>query len=266
MTISCSANQEQDHAMTENSRIALVTGANQGIGLQIATDLAASGLTVLLASRNLDRGKTAAQTIEGDVHAIQLDVTDEASIRAAAAQVEQQFGRLDILVNNAAISRANGQDSETMQDYIQRSKASLISVDEVRAIWDTNVFGVLSLTQAFVPLLRKSADARIVNVSSGLGSLTFNSTPNPYRATFNPGYAASKTALNAITLAFAIELEAEGIKVNAVTPGYTATALNNYEGTETVQQGAAEAVRIALQGSDGPTGTFTGSVNQAYPW
>lgn len=252
--------------MPQNSRIALVTGANQGIGLQIATDLAASGLTVLLASRNLDRGKAAAQTIAGDVHAIQLDVTDEASIRAAAAQVEQQFGRLDILVNNAAISRGNGPESETMQDYIQRSRATLISVDEVRTIWETNVFGVLAVTQAFVPLLRKSDAASIVNVSSGLGSLTFHSTPNPYRATFNPGYAASKTALNAITLAFAIDLEDDGIKVNAVTPGYTSTALNNYEGTETVQQGAAEAVRVALQGSDGPSGKFTGSVNQAYPW
>lgn len=252
--------------MTENSRIALVTGANQGIGLQIAIDLAASGLTVLLASRNLDRGKSAAQTIDGDVHPIQLDVTDEASIRAAAAQVEQQFGRLDILINNAAISRANGQDVETMQDYIRRSRATLISVDEVRTIWETNVFGVLAVTQAFVPLLRKSKGARIVNVSSGLGSLTINATPHPFRATFNPGYGASKTALNAITLAFAIDLEAEGIKVNAVTPGFTSTALNNYEGTETVQQGAAEAVRVALLGSDGPTGTFTGSINETYPW
>lgn len=252
--------------MTENSRIALVTGANQGIGLQIATDLAAGRLTVLLASRNLDRGKSAAQTIDGDVHPIQLDVTDEASIRAAVEQVEQQFGRLDILVNNAAISRANGQEVETMQDYIRRSRATLISVDEVRTIWDTNVFGVLAVTQAFVPLLRKSKGARIVNVSSGLGSLTINSTPHPYRATFNPGYGASKTALNAITLAFAIDLEAEGIKVNAVTPGFTSTALNNYEGTETVQQGAAEAVRVALLGSDGPTGTFTGSINETYPW
>jgi NAD(P)-dependent dehydrogenase (short-subunit alcohol dehydrogenase family) len=252
--------------MTENSRIALVTGANQGIGLQIATDLAASGLTVLLASRNLDRGKSAAQTIDGDVHPIQLDVTDEASIGAAVAQVKQQFGSLDILVNNAAISRANGQEVETMQDYIQRSRATLISVDEVRTIWETNVFGVLAVTQAFVPLLRKSKGARIVNVSSSLGSLTINATPVPYRATFNPGYGASKTALNAITLAFAIDLEAEGIKVNAVTPGFTSTALNNYEGTETVQQGAAEAVRIALLGSDAPTGTFTGSINETYPW
>lgn len=252
--------------MTDNSRIALVTGANQGIGLQIATDLAANGLTVLLASRNLERGKAAAQTIDGDVHPIQLDVTDQASIQAAVAQVEQQFGRLDTLINNAAISRANGQESETMQDYIQRSRATLISVDEVRTIWETNVFGVLAVTQAFVPLLRKSDAARIVNVSSGLGSLTINSTPYPYRATFNPGYGASKTALNAITLAFAIDLEAEGIKVNAVTPGFTSTALNNYEGTETVQQGAAEAVRVALLGSEGPTGTFTGSINETYPW
>ncbi|HWJ75578.1 MAG TPA: SDR family oxidoreductase [Kaistia sp.] len=252
--------------MTENSRIALVTGANQGIGLQIATDLAANGLTVLLASRNLDRGRSAAETIDGDIHPIQLDVTDEASIRAAVAHVDRQFGRLDILVNNAAISRANGQDVETMQDYIQRSRATLIPIDEVRTIWDTNVFGVLAVTQAFVPLLRKSKDARIVNVSSGLGSLSINSTPHPYRAAFNPGYGASKTALNAITVAFAIDLEADRIKVNAVTPGFTSTALNNYEGTETVQQGAAEAVRVALLGSDSPTGTFTGSVNEPYPW
>lgn len=252
--------------MTEKSRIALVTGANQGIGLQIATDLAASGLTVLLASRNLDRGKSAAQSLNGDIHAIQLDVTDIASINAAATQIERQFGRLDILINNAGISRANGPESETMQDYIQRSRATLIPVDEVRTIWETNVFGVLAVTQAFVPLLRKSKGASIVNVSSSLGSLTINSTPNPYRATFNPGYGASKTALNAITLAFAIDLEAEGIKVNAVTPGFTSTALTNYEGTETVQQGAAEAVRVALLGSDGPTGTFTGSVNEAFPW
>lgn len=251
--------------MTQNSRIALVTGANQGIGLQIATDLVAQGLTVLLASRNPERGAAAAQGLSGDVYPIQLDVTDQASIDAAVAQVERQFGRLDILINNAAISRASGPESENMEQYIQRSRATLISVDEVRNIWETNVFGVLAVTQAFVPLLRKSEAARIVNVSSSLGSLTINSTPNPYRATFNPGYGASKTALNAITLAFAIDLEDEGIRVNAVTPGFTRTALNNYEGTETVEQGAAEAVRLALS-SEGPTGTFTGSVDEAYPW
>lgn len=252
--------------MTETKRIALVTGANQGIGLQIASDLAASGLTVLLASRNGERGKAAAEKIEGDVHPIQLDVTDEASIQRAVAQVDRQFGRLDVLINNAAISRANGVESEPMKDYIERSRATLISVDEVRSIWETNVFGVLAVTQAFVPLLRKSDAARIVNVSSNLGSLSLLTPSNPYRTTFNPGYGASKTALNAITMAFAIDLEAEGIKVNAVTPGFTATALNNFEGTETVQQGAAEAVRISLLGGEGPTGTFTFSVNQTQPW
>lgn len=252
--------------MTETTRIALVTGANQGIGRQIATDLAATGVTVLLAARDLERGRTAAQGMAGDIHPIQLDVTDAASIRAAAALVEQQFGRLDILVNNAAISRANGAETETMQAYIQRSRATLIPLDEVRSIWETNVFGVIAVTQAFVPLLRKSAAARIVNVSSNLGSLTMLSGPNPYRMTFNPGYGASKTALNAITVAFAIDLEADGIAVNAVTPGFTSTALNNYEGHETVQQGAAEAVRVALLGKDGPTGTFTASVDQAQPW
>ena len=251
--------------MTQDARIALITGANQGIGLQIATDLAARGLTVLLAARNLHRGMAAAQGISGNTHPIQLDVTDKASIDAAVLQLEQHFGRLDILINNAAISRAYGAESETMEHYIQRSRASLISVDEVRTIWETDVFGVLAVTQAFLPLLRKSKAARIVNVSSSLGSLTINSTPNPYRTTFNPGYGASKTALNAITLAFAIDLEAEGIKVNAVTPGFTSTALNNYEGTESVQEGAAEAVRVALSSED-PTGTFTGSVNQPYPW
>lgn len=252
--------------MPQNSRVALVTGANQGIGLQIAADLAANGLTVLLSSRNLERGQLAAQTIAGDVHPIQLDVTDNASIRAAVTQVEQQFGHLDILINNAAISRANGQESETLQAYIQRSRATLISVEEVRAIWETNVFGVLAVTQAFLPLLRKSDAARIVNVSSNLGSLSMLSADNPYRTTFNPGYGASKTALNALTVAFAIDLEAEGIKVNAVTPGFTATALNNYEGTETVKEGAAEAVRVALLGGEGPTGTFTASINEIQPW
>lgn len=248
-----------------DKRIALVTGANQGIGLQIVTDLAASGLTVLLGSRNSERGRAAAQALSADVHPVQIDVTDQASIDAAVAWVDQKFGRLDILINNAAIARADSPE-ETMEQYIQRSRASVIALDEVRAIWETNVFGVLAVSQAFLPLLRKSSGARIVNVSSGLGSLTINSTPHPHRATFNPGYGASKTALNAITVALANDLEGEGIKVNAVTPGFTSTALNNYEGTDTVEQGAAEAVRVALLGSDGPTGTFTGSVNEPFPW
>ncbi len=141
-----------------------------------------------------------------------------------------------------------------------------MSLDEVRSVWETNVFGVLAVTQAMLPLLREAPAARIVNVSSGVGSLTRNSDPAfPYRSIFGPVYPASKTALNAITVALAIELEPEGIKVNAVSPGYTKTNLNNYQGTETVEEGAREAVRVALLGPDGPTGTFSGS-SGPIPW
>ena len=137
----------------------------------------------------------------------------------------------------------------------------------MRAVWETNVFGVLAVYQAMLPLLREAPQARIVNVSSGVGSLTRNSDPTyPYRSTFGPVYPASKTALNAITLAMAIELEAEGIKVNAVSPGFTRTNLNNYAGTETVEEGAAEAVRVALLGPDGPTGMFTHAKLGQLPW
>jgi NAD(P)-dependent dehydrogenase (short-subunit alcohol dehydrogenase family) len=142
-----------------------------------------------------------------------------------------------------------------------------VSLDEVRAVWETNVFGVLAVYQAMLPLLREAPAARIVNVSSGVGSLTRNSDPAfPYRSTFGPVYPASKTALNAMTLAMAIELEATRIKVNAVSPGFTKTALNGYEGTETVEEGAAEAVRVALLGPDGPTGTFTHAKLGKLPW
>ena len=140
-------------------------------------------------------------------------------------------------------------------------------LDEMRAVWETNVFGVLAVTQAMLPLLREAPAARIVNVSSGVGSLTANSDPAcPWRWFFGPVYPASKTALNAITLAFAIELEPAGIKVNAVSPGFTKTNLNGYEGTETVEEGAAEAVRVALLGPDGPTGTFTHATRGTIPW
>jgi NAD(P)-dependent dehydrogenase (short-subunit alcohol dehydrogenase family) len=145
------------------------------------------------------------------------------------------------------------------------SGASVASVDEMRAVWETNVFGVVSATQAMLPLLRQSPAARIVNVSSGVGSITLNSDPSfPYRQGFGLTYAASKTALNAVTLAFAIELEKENIKVNAVSPGFTATALNNFQGTETVEQGAREPIRVALE-LEGPTGTFTGP-GGSFPW
>ena len=244
--------------------VALVTGANKGIGLQIAKDLAAHGFTALVGSRNLENGEAAAKSIGAAAHAVQLDVTDQASIAAAAERIRNEFGRLDVLVNNAAISHT-GKPGTTLEELMKSNRASVASLGEVRAVFETNVFGVLAVTQAVLPLLREAPAGRIVNVSSGVGSLTLNSDPTfPYRAGFGVGYAASKTALNAITLSFAIELESTNIKVNAVSPGFTATALNNFEGTDTVEQGARNPVRVALE-ENGPTGTFTGP-DGPLPW
>src|ERR1700680_5150541 len=237
--------------------VALVTGANQGIGLQITKDLVAHGFTVLVGSRNLECGQTAANSVGPDARALQLDVTDQASIAAAAERIRKELGRLDVLVNNAAISNTIKQPGQSVEEYAKTTRPSNVSLDEMRAVWDTNVFGVLAVYQAMLPLLRQAPAARIVNVSSGVGSLTTNSDPAfPYRAIFGPVYPASKTALNALTIAMAIELEPEGIKVNAVSPGFTKTNLNGYAGTETVEEGAREAVRVALLGADGPTGTL----------
>jgi NAD(P)-dependent dehydrogenase (short-subunit alcohol dehydrogenase family) len=247
--------------------VALVTGANQGIGLQIAKDLVAHGFTVLVGSRNLERGQAAAKEVGPDAHAVQLDVMDHASITAAAEYIRKELGRLDVLVNNAAISHTNRLPGASIEEYVKLNRPSNMSMDEIRAIWETNVFGVIAVTQAMLPLLRKAPAARIVNVSSGVGSLARNSDPTyPNRRMFGLGYSASKTALNAVTLAFAIELEPEGIKVNAVSPGFTKTALNNYAGTETVEEGAAEVVRMVLLGPDGPTGAFTRWENETIPW
>jgi NAD(P)-dependent dehydrogenase (short-subunit alcohol dehydrogenase family) len=250
----------------EANRIALVTGGNQGVGLQLTRELVASGVTVLLGSRNMERGQAAAREIGDGAIPIQIDVTDAASIAAAAERIRADWGRLDLLVNNAAISNTSAA-GQSLADYSKATQASLISLDEVRAIWETNVFGVLAVYQAMLPLLRLGRDARIVNVSSTVGSLTTNADPAyPYRAVFSPGYAASKTALNGITLAMMIELEGSGIKVNLVSPGFTSTTLNNFEGTETLEQGSREVVRVALLGPDGPTNTYTEWENTNIPW
>jgi NAD(P)-dependent dehydrogenase (short-subunit alcohol dehydrogenase family) len=255
------------HNMTNQEKpVALVTGANQGIGLQIAKDLVGHGFTVLVGSRNFDRGEIAAQEIGPDAIAIQLDVTDQTSIDAAAKRIREELGRLDVLINNAAISNTSFKPNMSMMEYSETVRVSTVSLDEMRAVWDTNVFGVVAVTQAMLPLLREAPAARIVNVSSGVGSLTGNADPaGPYRAMFGPVYSASKTALNAITLATAIELEPTGIKVNAACPGYTKTNLNNYSGTRTVEEGAREPVRLALLGPDGPTGTYSNDAGPI-PW
>jgi NAD(P)-dependent dehydrogenase (short-subunit alcohol dehydrogenase family) len=248
------------------SRIALITGANQGVGLQVAKELAAHGQTVLVGSRNFQRGEEAAAAIGAGATAIQIDVTDGASIAAAAERIGKEFGRLDLLVNNAGISNTSKGDS-SLQEYVERSRASSASLDEVRAVWETNVFGTLAVYQAMLPLLRLSSDARIVNVSSGVGSLTLNADPtNRYHAQYGPIYPASKAAQNAITLAMMIELESTSIKVNLVSPAFTSTNLNGYAGTESVEDGSREVVRVALLGPDGPTGTYTRWESETIPW
>ncbi len=251
----------------QNPPVALVTGANQGIGLQIAKDLAAHGFTVLVGSRDLQRGEAAAGEVGQGACAVQLDVTDQASISAAVQRIRHEFGRLDLLIQNAAISNTQKQPGQSVEAYAKTTRPSNVSLEEMRAVWDTNVFGVLAVYQAMLPLLRATPGARIVNVSSGAGSMTLNSTPSfAHRAIFGPVYPASKAALNALTVAMAIELEPEGIRVCAVSPGFTKTNLNGYAGTETVEQGAREAVRVALLGPDSPTGTFTRWEDETIPW
>ncbi|WP_316831966.1 SDR family NAD(P)-dependent oxidoreductase [Pedobacter aquatilis] len=247
-----------------NKPVALVTGANQGVGNEIARALAANNYIVYVGSRNLSNGEKAAAEIGEHAIAIQIDVTKENTIRDTMATIESKHGHLDLLVNNAGISHA-GNPNRSMEDMLADGKATTASLAEIKAVWETNVFGVISVTQAALPLLRKAATARIVNVSSGLGSLTWISDPECWaRENFGVVYAASKTALNAVTTAFAIELEKENIKVNAVSPGFTATALNNFQGTDSLEVGSREPVRVALE-TDGPTGTFTGPEG-ILPW
>jgi NAD(P)-dependent dehydrogenase (short-subunit alcohol dehydrogenase family) len=252
-----------------DTSIALVTGANKGIGLQIAKDLAARQFTVLLGSRDSQRGQAAAQAVDGIAEAVQLDVTDPASIAAAAQRITSDYGHLDVLVNNAGISHTDISDEapsdESLQQIVQAGRMSLAPLPEVRAIFDVNVFGVIAVTQAMLPLLRRAPAPRIVNVASSGGSLTLNSDPSkPHRTMFGT-YSASKTALNALTVAFAADLEADGIKVNSACPGFTATDLNFFRGVRTVEQAASEPVRLALIGADGPTGTFSNE-DGPIPW
>ncbi|WP_174279628.1 SDR family NAD(P)-dependent oxidoreductase [Sphingomonas bacterium] len=246
-----------------DDRIALVTGASQGIGLQIAKDLVAQGLTVLVGARDLAKGQAAAAQISERAHAIQLDVTDQASIAAAATRIRAEFGRLDILMNNAGISRA-----KPNQDFGEAIKTNLLTdapLDAVRAVFETNVFGVIAVTQAMLPLLREAPAGRIVLTGSSGASLTLNSDPaNPHRAMFG-NYSVSKTASHAVMLAFALALEGTRIKVNAACPGFTRTALNNFNGTRSLEEGAREPVRLALIGDDGPNGTFSDE-NGPVPW
>ncbi|SEA63974.1 SDR family NAD(P)-dependent oxidoreductase [Pedobacter hartonius] len=256
--------ENQKHSSDNVQPVALVTGANQGIGSEIAKTLAANGYIVYVGSRNLTNGEKAAARIGHNAKAVQLDITKQESIHAAIERITSEDGRLDLLVNNAGIGQA-GEPGRTPEEAMAAGRAVNVSLDEVRTVWETNVFGVIAITQAALPLLRKSPSARIVNVSSGMGSLTWITEPGSWaRDSFGLAYGASKTALNAVTVAFALELEKENIKVNAVSPSYTATALNNFQGTDSLEVGSREPIRVALE-TDGPTGTFTGH-DGSLPW
>jgi NAD(P)-dependent dehydrogenase (short-subunit alcohol dehydrogenase family) len=238
-------------------KIALVTGANKGIGREISRQLAAQGVLVLMGARDPQRGEQAVADLRAaglPVEFIQIDVTSQPSVEKAAAEVERRHGRLDILVNNAGIA-------------LDWFPASELTVETFQQTFDTNVFGVFRVTKAFIPLLKKSGHGRIVNVSSGLGSLNRNADANSTLAIQNQllAYCSSKAALNMMTIHFAKELQSAGIKVNSANPGFTATDMNQHRGSRTVEQGAAEPVRLALLPDDGPTaGVF--SDTGADPW
>ena len=239
-------------------KIALVTGANKGIGFEVARQLAETGATVLLGARDPDRGEQAAQTLRGhggDVRFILLDLGRADSIQEAAAKIEAEFGRLDILINNAGVFEFDGEGAP-----------SVARLDVVERTLRTNFIGALAVTQAMLPLLRKSSAARIVNVSSGLGSLTQHADRNWQFADAKVlGYSASKAALNMLTVQLAYELRDSAIKVNSADPGYTATDLNGNRGTQTVAEGSEAILRLALLPDDGPSASFFDR-NGPVPW
>jgi NAD(P)-dependent dehydrogenase (short-subunit alcohol dehydrogenase family) len=238
-------------------KIALVTGANKGLGREISRQLATQGVLVLMAARDRARGEHAANDLRAKglpVEFIQLDVTSQPSVDEAAAEITRRHGRLDILMNNAGIAL----------DWIAPSELTVEAYEET---FDTNVFGVFRVTKAMLPLLKKSGHGRIVNVSSGLGSLTRSADPNNTLVIRNQllAYCSSKSALNMMTIQFAGELKSFGIKVNSANPGYTATDMNQNRGTKTVEQGAATPVRLALLPDDGPSGGVFSDTG-ADPW
>ncbi len=269
-TLTCPGRHRNDSIINRKNhmvdkRVALITGANKGIGLQIARDLAGHGFVVLVGARDLAKGEAAAQSIGVDAHAVQLDVTDEASIAAAAERIRREYGRLDVLVNNAGITFDPAFDIPP-EERANLNIPSASPMRYIRGIFETNVFGLIAVTQAMLPLLREAPAGRIVNLGSSSGSLTLNANPTyEYRNVFGAAYSPSKTTVHAITLAFAIELEKTNIKVNAACPGFTATDLNEFRGTRTVEQGAREAVRLALIGPDGPNGTLSDE-DGPIPW
>jgi NAD(P)-dependent dehydrogenase (short-subunit alcohol dehydrogenase family) len=243
--------------MTSAKKIAVVTGANKGLGLVIARRLGQQDMTVLVGARDKSRGRTAAELLraEGiDAHSLLLDVTHGPSIVRARGFLEQEFGRLDVLVNNAGIT------------HDVSLKPSETPLETIRDVFETNFFGIIALTQALLPLLRKSEAGRIVNMSSGLGSLTQNSDPAWAFYGLKPlGYNASKTALNAFTVLLAHELKETAIKVNSADPDWCRTDMGGSAATHSAEEGADTPVWLATLPPDGPTGGFFNS-REPVPW
>jgi len=239
-----------------NTKTALVTGANKGIGFAVADALAAKGIQVWIGARDLDRGNAAVQKLAAkghDVRFLQIDVSDDQSVSEAAVRLAAETNALDVLINNAGIVRDSTPPSEA-------------KIADLREVYETNVFGPIRVTQAFIPLLKKAQGARVVMMSSGLGSLGLVTDPTSIYSTANLlGYNSSKTALNAVAVSFAKELERYGIKVNAVEPGSVATDLNGHSGEMTTEEGAESAVAMAVIGKDGPTAGFFGRYGRQ-PW
>ncbi|WP_406474277.1 SDR family oxidoreductase [Streptomyces platensis] len=236
--------------------IALVTGANKGIGFEIAAGLGALGWRVGVGARDEERRETAVAKLRAagvDAFGVPLDVTDDASVADAARLIEDGAGRLDVLVNNAGITGEGPQMPTT------------VDVATVRAAVETNVIGVIRVTNAMLPMLRRSPSPRIVNMSSGVGSLTRQTTPGTETGPISAAYTPSKTFLNAVTVQYAKELSGTNILINAACPGYCATDLNGFRGFRTPEQGAAIALHLATLPDDGPTGSFFDDAGEV-PW
>jgi NAD(P)-dependent dehydrogenase (short-subunit alcohol dehydrogenase family) len=237
------------------ARIALITGANKGIGFETARQLGAQGMTVLVGARDEERGRAAESALRdggADARFVQLDVTDAKSVQQAAEWIEAEYGRLDVLVNNAGTARVGGRGGPPSQT----------SLDDMRAVYEINVFGVVAVTNAMLPLLRRAEAARIVNVSSEVGSLGSQTNPASPLAQMpaSAPYPSSKAALDMITVMYAKELRDTPIKVNAANPGYTDTDFNNHSGFRTPAEGAEPSVQLATLPDDGPSGILWGHI------
>jgi NAD(P)-dependent dehydrogenase (short-subunit alcohol dehydrogenase family) len=232
----------------------LITGANKGLGYETARRLVAAGHTVHIGSRDADRGRRAAEQLGAGARPVQLDVTDDVSV-AAAVQAIEADGGLDVLVNNAGIE-ARGPNNEVVG-------AADVTADMMREVFETNVFGIVRVTHAFLPLLQRSAEPVVVNVSSGLASLTHVTEPGHPAAYPGVAYPASKTAVNMVTVQYAKAFPQ--MRINAVEPGFTKTDLNGNTGSQTVEEGAEIIVHMAQLGPDAPTGGYFDAAGPL-PW